>query len=171
MGIRPDSYSSIDEVQAFTRHLLDGANDFDGSTRPALSEVEVFVDRASGLLNNAILAAGFTPATVSANSTAKLPLDDWTTHRAAMYCELTQRGAGYSEAEMTRSGMFKSLTDDAYDFVEGLVDAWKRLGLSVADPAHQGLAFTGMDAYDERSDPDNTDRRQPRFRIGRWDNN
>jgi hypothetical protein len=169
MGIRGDSYSSIEEVTALTRHLLDGQSGFDGNTRPGLVDLEKFIDRASGLLNNAILAEGFTPATVSANSTAKLPLDDWATHRAAMYAELSRRGAGYSEMELTRTGMFKSLTDDAQDYIAGLVPAWKRLGLTVADPAHQGLAFTGMDAYDERSDPDNTNRRQPRFRIGRWD--
>jgi hypothetical protein len=169
MAIRGDSYSSVDEVVAYTKHLLSGSPTFDSSTRPTKVEVEKFIDRASGILNGVILGAGFAPATITANSTAKLALDDWTTNRAAMYAELTGRGAGWSESELTRTGTFKSLADDAAEYIEMLAPGWKMAGLTVADPSHQGLTFTALDKHSERDDPDSTSLEQPKIRRGMFD--
>jgi len=63
MAIRADSFSSTSEVKAFTRHLLDGQSAFNSTTRPTATELEKFIDRASGVLNVAIARAGFTPST------------------------------------------------------------------------------------------------------------
>ena len=96
MAIRGDSYGSVDEVRAYTRHMLDGSNNFDESTTPTRTEVERFIDRASGALNVAMNNAGLT--TPVTNSTAKLMLSDWVTMRACAFVEMTHRGVE-SESE------------------------------------------------------------------------
>jgi hypothetical protein len=155
---------------AYTRHLLDGHSSFDALTRPTVTELEKFIDRASGLLNNCILGAGFTPSVVAANSTAVLALDDWVTNQAAMMVELTQRAVGWTDDEGSRTGMFHSLASDACEYVDSLSDGWKNAGLTVADPAHLGLTFTALDKRSERADPDSTTLEQPKFRRGQFDN-
>lgn len=168
MAIRGDSYSSVAEVTAYTRHLLDGEAAFNDVTRPSLTEVEKFIDRASGVLNMAIWQAGFNPTNVRANSTAKLPCDDWVTNQAAKYVELTQRGTGWSDEQGSRLAGFNQAS--AYDYVMDYALGWKRLGITVTDPVHQGLTFTALEPYDDRADPDDTGLEQPHFRRAQWDN-
>ncbi len=170
MAIRGDSYSSAAEVTAYTKHLLDGQSAFNSTTRPTLTELETFIDQASSLLNGCILGAGFTPSVVTANSTAKLPLDNWVANKGAMMVELTQRGTGWSDDDGSRIGAFSSMATEACEYVNSLADGWKNAGLTVADPAHLGLTFTGLDEHDQRVDPDDTSRAQPFFRRGKFDN-
>lgn len=169
MAIRPDSFSSPDEVTAFTRHLLDGQSAFNTTTRPTLVEMETFIDRASGLLNVALAREGFTPATVYANSTAKLACDDWVTAKATKYVELTQRGTGYSAAEGSRTDAFE-MSSDAYKFAEDMALGFVRLGITQGNKLSQGLTFTGLTAQADRSDPDDTSLEQPFASRRRFDN-
>lgn len=169
MAIRGDSYSTVAEVTAYTRHLLDGAGQFGTDTRPTLTEVEKFIDRASGVLNLGIWKAGFNPSNIRANSTAKLACDDWVTNQAAKYVEVTQRGTGWSDEQGSRLAAFRQ--QEAYEFAMSCALGWKRAGITVSDPTHQGLTFTALEPHDDRSDPDDTGLEQPHFRRGQWDNN
>lgn len=168
MAIRGDSFSSVVEVTAYTRHLLDGNTAFTTDTRPTLAEVEKFIDRASGTLNVAIAQEGFSPANVYANSTAKLACDDWVTLKAAKYVEMTQRGTGYSENEGSRLAAF-DMGKDAYDFVCDMALGFKRLGISQNYRMSDGLQFTGLTLQEDRADPDDTSLEQPKFKRGQWD--
>lgn len=170
MAIRSDSFSSTDEVIAYTRHLLEGEADFGPGTVPTKTAVEKFIDRASGILNTIIAGEGFTPATVAANSTAKLPLDDWVTHRAARMVELTQPGAGWDASEGSRLAGFDSMLEEATEYINGLIKGWKELGITVSQPAHTGLTFTALKPHDDRADPDDTSLEQPLIRRHRFDN-
>jgi hypothetical protein len=170
MAIRGDSYSSTSEVKSFTRHLLNGQSTWNSTTRPTLTDVEKFIDRASGVLNLALAAGGFTPSVVYANSTTKLAADDWTTARASEYAELTHRGVGYSDAEGSRTAAFRNLTKSANEFVAANSLGFVRLGVTQAYKMSDGLAFTGMDAQSERSDPDDTSRAQPFATRHQFDN-
>jgi len=163
MTIRADSYSSTAEVTAFTRHLLDGVTAFDATTRPTITEVEKFLDRASGVLNNALLAAGFMPAAVIANTTSKLACDDWVTMRAVDYVELTQRGTGYNEEDGSRINAFRSLYGDATKFVKELRPGLVSAGVAQSSRMSDGLQFTGLDAQSQRADPDDASLEQPIF--------
>jgi hypothetical protein len=159
MTLRTDSYGSVAEVMAYTRHLLDGASAFDTNTRPTLAEVEKFIDRASGTLNVALRTFGFsTPVT---NTTAVLLLSDWTVMKAAEYVEVTQRGVGFSGEEGSRR-LVK--IPDANEFVQKNSLGLKRLGLTVSQQASDGLQFTGLDARHDRSDPSDASLEQPKFR-------
>jgi hypothetical protein len=167
MAIGANSYGSVDEVRAFTRHLLDGSAGFDQSTRPTLTEVEAFIARVSGVLNSAIASGGFDiPIT---QATAALACDDWVVTRAAAYVEMTQRGAGWSEQENPRINMLYRLHKDARQFVKDNAVGWKELGVSSSRDASQGFNFTALTPHSDRSDPDNTALEQPVFRRHLFD--
>lgn len=170
MTIRADSFSSVAEVVAYTRHLLDGQSTFNSTTRPTGTEVEKFIDRASGVLNVAIAQAGFAPSAIYANTTAKLMCDDFVTARATEYVELTQRGTGYSDQEGDRHSSFRNMTKSANDFISMNSQGFIRLGVSQAYKFSDGLAFTGLDAQENRADPEDTSIEQPVFGRHQWDN-
>jgi hypothetical protein len=170
MAIRSDSYSSTSEVKAYTRHLLDGQSTFNSTTRPTLTDLEKFIDRASGILNLAIATNGFLPSAVKANTTAKLPCDDWVTARAAEYAELTRRGSGYNDGEGSRTNAFSNLSKRANEFIKANTLGFIRLGVTQTNKMSDGLAFTGLTAQKDRSDPDDTSLEQPKFRRAQFDN-
>jgi hypothetical protein len=169
MTIRSDSYSSTAEVTAFTRHLLRGAVSFNSTTRPTSTEVEKFIDRASGVLNAAIAERGFAPSAVIANSTAKLLCDDWVTTNAAKYVEMTQRGAGYGDQQGSRTAVFSNLYKSAQDFMDANKLGIQRLGVTQAYPLSAGLAFTALGDKADRQDPQDTTIEQPFFERGQFD--
>lgn len=161
MAIRVDSYSSTGEVRAYTRHLLDGQSTFNSTTRPTLTDVEKFIDRASGTLNTALRGVGL--AVPIANSTAKLACDDWVTTRAAEYVELTQRGVGYSDGEGSRTAAFRGLYSDAVTFAKQMKTGFEDLGVTVLNKASAGLQFTGLTTQADRTDPTDSSLEQPMF--------
>ena len=160
MAIRSDSYSSTAEIKAFTRHLLDGQTAFNSTTRPRVTELEKFIDKASGVLNLALSVGGFTPSAIYTNSTAKLACDDWVTNYAVRYVELTQRGTGYSEQDGSRSAAFK-MAKDATAFVKDMALGFVNIGVTQAVKKSDGLQFTGMTRQDQRADPTDTTKEQP----------
>ena len=170
MTIRSDSYSSTAEVTAVTRHLLDGESGFNSITRPTITELEKFIDRSSGVLNMAFLGAGFTPADIIANSTAKLSGDEWVTVHAAQWAEITQRGAGWSDEQNQRLGQ-QAMMKDAAEYVAMVMPGLKEAGITTGKPSYQGLTFTGLTAQKDRVDPDDTSITQPSFTREQWDNN
>lgn len=170
MAIRADSYSSTSEVKAFTRHLLDGQSAFNSTTRPNATELEKFIDRASGVLNSAIPAIGYSAAAVRANSTAKLACDDWVTAQAAMYVEMTQRGTGFGDGEGSRTYYFKGLYGRANEFLKEFKLSFANMGIAKAFSSANGLQFTALTAQADRTDPDDASRAQPFAQRGQFDN-
>lgn len=164
MALRADSYGSVAEVTAFTKHILDGQSAFNSTTRPTLTEVEKFIDRSSSYVNVALRTNGF--AAPVTNSTAVLMLDDWVVDKASLLTELTQRGAGFSEADVSRTASFRAIADDAMEFISDNVLGLKRLGLTVSEKLSDGLAFTALDDQDRRADPDDSTLEQPMFTRG-----
>ena len=90
MTLRGDSYGTSDEVLAFTKHLLSGEETFNAATRPTDTEVDKFIDRASGILNVALEGVGLTTPAPSGEGVAvwvgvavwalkidKLPASPW----------------------------------------------------------------------------------------------
>lgn len=169
MTIRTDSYSSTGEVKAFTRHLLAGQSAFNSTTRPTSTDLEKFIDRASGVLNVALAQAGYMPASFRANSTAKLLGDDWVTTQSVKYAELTQRGTGYSEAAGSRIAGFNGLYKDAADFIKANGLGLQRIGVTQTFKLSDGLQFTGLDAHVNRPDPTDSSLAQPAFVRNQFD--
>jgi hypothetical protein len=171
MAIRADSYGTVAEVLAYTQHLLESEADFGPSTVPTKAQIEKFIDRTSGILNTVIAGEGFTPSAVTANSTAKLALDDYVTTKAARMVELTQPGTGYSAEEGSRLAGFDSMLEDAQEYIKMLVKGWKELGISVTQASSTGLFYTAYDKHSERADPTDTGMEQPKIRRGQFDIN
>jgi hypothetical protein len=170
MAIRSDSYSSSTAVAVYTRYLLDGESAFNSTTVPTGPQVVEFVDEASGVLNMAIREFGFSPANVRANSTAKLACDSWVRAEAAIFVELTQRGAGYGDGDGSRTVGFDNLYEKAISFIGDIENGFKNEGITVTDPSSQGLVFTAEQVQSERSDPSNTSLQQPKFIGGQFSN-
>lgn len=168
MATRSDSWGSVAEVEAMTGFALRGAASFNASSTPTVTQVEKFIDRASGVLNVCLLANGFTPATIAANSTATLVCDDWVVDKASHMVQLAQPGASFDETDLR--GNLGGLHKEACEFVAGMAGGFKEAGVGVGRASSEGLAFTGIDKHDERSDPDNDTREQPLFRRRRFDN-
>ena len=166
MTIRADSYGSVANVLAFTRHYLDGQSNFNSTTRPTLTEVEAFIDRASAYMNIALENHGL--ASPVTNTTAKLAIGDWVVERSAELVEMTQRGTGYSGDEGSRIYVFRNLYKLANEFVKDNLFGLKQLGLSVDSKVSAGLEFTALDTQDDRSDPDDTSLEQPMFSRRRF---
>lgn len=166
MAIGANSYGSVAEVEALTRHFAGGAG-FTAATTPRLTEVEKFIDRCSGLLNSALAAYGFDVPVTQAD--VLLSLDDWVVTKAAALVELTQRGAGFSDAENTRGHTLYKLHEQAMSFVAANMRGWQRLGAAMDNVTSTGLAFTADDRRSERPDPDNTTREQPLFNRRQFD--
>lgn len=176
MPIRSDSYSDSTSVLAFTKHLLNGQSAFNSTTRPTMTEVIKFIDRASGVLNIALSSAGFAPAAIIANSTAKLACDEFVTEQAVVYVELTQRGVGYSDQQGSRTASFKGLSIQkpimataAQDFVGINKLGFQRLGVTQQHPLAEGLQFTAIGDQADRPDITDSTLEQPFFKRRQFD--
>lgn len=162
------SYSSVGEVLAFTRYLLGGQTTFNTTTQPTATEVQKFIERASNVLDVALSGQGITtPVNVA---TARGACDDWVTARAAEYVELTQRGAGYSDAEGNRHSAFRNMHKAAADFAKENKLGFVRLGVTAGHGLSEGLQFTGQTAQADRADPDDTSLEQPMFKRNLFNN-
>ncbi|MCZ7544649.1 MAG: hypothetical protein M5R40_14510 [Anaerolineae bacterium] len=159
MAIGAHSYGSTAAVLAFTRHLLDGQSTFNSTTRPTLSEVEAFIDRASATLNLALAGVGL--ATPVTQPDARLACDEWVIARVVGLVELTRQAQGWSgeagDRASDRASGFIGLHGPARAFAQANALAFKRLGCAVADATAQGLTFTG------EADPADPEAAQPRF--------
>lgn len=169
MSIRADSYGSLAEVSAFFTHNLDGEATLNSTTVPTGTQVEKFIDRTSGILNVAIVGAGLSDSSLRSNSTAKLACDDWVVARASEYAEATRSGVGFTTETGTRVIALRNLSKSAREFVMDNAKAWKFQGVTQPHRSGEGLSFTGLDAYDQRDDPDDSTLRQPRFERGKFD--
>lgn len=169
MTLRDDSYGSVEEVRALTRHLLDGNLDFDDTTAPTLDDVERFIDRASGTLNTALAGQGFTVPVSQAQ--AVLACAEWVVMHAAKMVELTQMGDGMTVGggAGNRAQYIHNLTKRAGEFAAENARAFRLLGVPTTTASSQGLTFTGLDAHAYRSDPKSNRLEQPKFRRGMFD--
>lgn len=168
MAIRADSYGSLEEVAAITRHLLRGQSTYNSTTTPSQTEVEKFIDRASAAVNVAVRVRGL--ATPITNTTSKLDCDNWVVGKSAEFVELILRGAGSREQTGTSRFQFMSgLSKDANEFVSLNSLGWIRLGVTEAARMSDGLKFTAETAQKDRTDPDDTTLEQPIFKRDLFD--
>lgn len=170
MAIRSDSWSSTTDVKAMTRHLLDAETTFNSTTRPTLAEVEGFIDEASGLLNLALRRNGFAPATVKANSTATQAMDNWVRFKTVAFVNLVSPYQGWQGGDDNPASLLMNMAGDANVFVADCKQALINASITQAHKASDGLKFTGLDAQDDRADPDDTSLEQPKFTRSMFDN-
>ena len=83
--------------------------------------------------------------------------------------ELTQRGAGFSDQQGTRTAAFSNLYKSAEDFIDANKLGLQRLGIAQNNPLSAGLSFTAIGNQSDRSDPQDTSLEQPFFRRAQFD--
>ncbi len=168
MTLNPNSYGSVAEVTALTRLYLRGQSAYNSTTRPTLTDVEAFINRASGVMNLALSEYGFqTPIT---QSDAVFAVSQWVIERAAEMVEKAQPTSAYGTApNAKRKQTGPALAQLASEFVVQNTWGFKNLGVVQQAPIGRGLTFTGQDAQRNRADPQNTDLAQPEFTRGQFD--
>lgn len=140
MSLRSDSYGTVADVRALTRHLLDGAESFDAFTRPTLEDVEGMIDRWSATLNVALLNRGI--AVPVTNVIAQQMCAQWVIRKAAAEVELTQRGTGWNDDEGSRIRALRP-DDMGDDLALRIAEALRQQGELTPGRAYAGLSFTG----------------------------
>ena len=168
MSLSASSYSSVAEVVALTRHLLDGQPSYNLLTRPTLVEVEKIIDQTSAELNMALAGQGFTvPLT---NATAVLACGAWVARQSARMIEQTQRSASWTGEEPgAQPGAPGGSMAAAETFAKSIARSLHALDVASSRSAGEGLAFTGADARVYRDDPTDVTLEQPMFRRGLFD--
>lgn len=166
-------YSSLPEIEAETRHLTNQGV-YDTTSTPTITAVMDFEENVSDEIDAWLAGAGF--AVPVTDTTAIGLLRPYAIAGTAMYCELTQRTAGFRVGESdTKTGAFRQIYHelrnelrDGGEAVEALVG----IGLERTTTARlsAGLSAGHIDE-DERDDyRDDTDIVQPLFQGDMWDN-
>lgn len=161
-------YSSVPEVVALTRHLLDGQPTYNLTTRPTIIEVERILDQVSAELNMALAGMGFVvPLT---NSIAVLGCSSWVARQAATVIELTQRSAGWTgDQAMPRLGPAGATMAAAQEFATHIAPALRAQGAETTEGADASPTFTALSVHELRPDAADTSMVQPMFRRGMFD--
>ena len=170
MTIRGDSYSSVNDVLAWTRHLIEGQTTFNSTTRPTITEVESFINEASGVLNLALVQEGFNIPSVIANSTAKLSCDNWVRSWAVSFVELTHPMQGFGGDTGNRIELLQGMHGSSLEFVDNASRGFKQLGVTQTYSKSNVVKFTGETLQADRADPDDSTLQQPYFKRGQFDN-
>jgi hypothetical protein len=158
------SYGTVVEVEALTRHLLDGEAGYSETTTPTRADVESIMDRVSGVLNTALAAEGFS-----------VPLSDATAVQACAQFVVrhTVKELRWAYPHLGVGGEEATAENDLFMqagyFAAANKLAFKNLGETVSDSAGQGLSFTGLLKHSERSDPLNKTFEQPKFTRGQFE--
>jgi len=169
MTIRADSYSSTTAVLALSRSLLNGETAFNSTTQPTAAEVEGFIDEVSGILNMALRSHGWSPANITANSTAKLACDSWVRGKTVSYVNLTQPYQGFEASDVNPASFIYKLSGSANDFVQSMSLGFDQEGITRTNRPSDGLIFTGQTAQRDRLDRDDSSLEQPLFARRQFD--
>lgn len=167
MGLDDNAYGSVAEVAALSRLYLQGESTFNTTTWPQASEVENWLNYASGKLNLALATAGFTIPITQAD--AKRACEGWVVEQVASMVEYSQPTAVHGRRNNQRANFMARLYETAVKFVKANQTGFQTLGVSVTKNDASALSFTGATAQKDRSDPDNTSLEQPKFKRGQFD--
>lgn len=162
-----NSYSSIEEVTAFSRQMIPPEGEFGEETIPTLAEVVNFIDQVSSLLNVQIASVGITIPI--SDTTIKPSIDLWVALKVAALIELTQANTGFDGSEDSRHQAFYDLMGEAKEFVMDNYDGWVQIGIDQDEVSSDGLAFTALNLHKLRSDPTSDVLEQPIFRRHQWE--
>lgn len=163
-ALASNSYGSLQEVAAQTRHLLDGEEGFSEATTPTDSDVASIMDRVSGVLNMALSAEGF--SIPISDTDGVLACNQFVVDRTVRELRFAYPHLGIgAEERASLPDLYKA----AREFASMYADAFKNIGETVSAATSEGLDFTGLVTRTNRSDPSNTTYEQPKFRRGLFD--
>ena len=157
-------YSTCARCADLIPNILDGASDFNNlgsQIRPTCDALIRFMSSGCALIETKLYSLGYTPATGTA-------MDDFLADLESLYvafrAEQVRGSPRTAQGERTRADMFRRAFDDGLKQLESM--DLTRLGL-----AHDARWYVGGISESERdSVQSDTDRVDPRFGRGQFDN-
>lgn len=138
MGIGANSYASVAEIAAQVgRYTNDGS--FDASTRPTLTNVELMIDRVSGILNVVLARFGFSIPVSQAD--CKLMLDQFTVDHVVHLCHAANGAGPYGPGNEQLRGQdaFSVIMREAAKFIGENAAGLELLGVTRTYSMSYGL--------------------------------
>ena len=139
MAISANSYGSVEEVAALTKRYTN-AGTYDATTNPALTAVEIFIDRVSGVLNVILAQMGFVIPISQAD--AKLALDEFVVEQAADLCHAANGAGPFASGNQRLRGVFSQISTKAQEFLEQWANGFEALGAARTRGYLYGLQAT-----------------------------
>lgn len=144
MSLDPNSYGNVAAVEALTRRYA-GNGGYSPATRPALMDVENFIDRLSARLNGYLAEAGFTIPI--APSQARLIMDDFVITTAVDYCHWANSAGRFTDSKTLKGRSFTQLIDgEAMEYISEHSKALQALGANRPESLAWGLQTRTEDA-------------------------
>ncbi len=156
-------YATTQDVAAYCPNLITGAADFATSTTPTKSQVERWLERGAGMIDNVVGSRGFSVPTDS-TSNAWFWLQELNTYYAVAQAEMARTNVRLSPGERTRGQQFLKMWQD------GIKE------LRETDLSADGMTYTsrgyagGVSVSDKDAVASDGDRVPMRFSRSMFDN-
>jgi len=144
MGIRPNSYGSVAEVEALTKRYTSSGS-YGTTTNPTLAQVEQFLDRVSGIANVVLAEQGFSIPVTQAD--AALAIADFVVGQAALLVEAANGHGLYAPGSQSVRGTtpMRLVIREAEAFFEAHAVGLELLGATRSRRLTDGLACRETD--------------------------
>jgi hypothetical protein len=153
------AYASACDVAALCRNLLGNASNFESSTSPNVTQINMWLSAGCALINTTIFGRNYTQA-VPPNSAAYDFIAMANAQYAAWMAERSRTLASVQASERTRGDMFKRDFNDSLALI-------KTLSLGQAGVSQQSNVYTGgISQADKQAEESNQDRVAARFVRG-----
>lgn len=141
MAIGANSYGSVAEVAALTGRYTN-AGSYDATTRPALTQVEKFIDRVSAMLNLLLAEQGF--AVPISNADAKLVCDEFVVEQAVQLAHGANGAGPFAPGSEQLRGRtaFEIISREAGEFAARHASGFEFLGATRTRGLTYGLEAT-----------------------------
>lgn len=161
------AYGSRAGTVPLVQHLLGSGTDFSASTKPTSTQVDAFLVDGSAILDGWLAEAGYTIPVTDAE--AVLILDHYAELFAAYKCELSRATGAYGAEGNDRGETFKRDFMEAQDLIKKS-DALVNLGAARTKQEGKGFKVGGLSPTDKTDFEADTDRTQPIFKKGMFEN-
>jgi hypothetical protein len=157
------AYCSASDVGILCQNLLGKAEDFDMSTSPTITAVNMWLSTGCAIINSQIKSAGYS-APIASTSDAYDVAKQANAAYGAWWAERSRLNARVSSDERTRADMFKK------DF-DALMKVLLSLDLSEMGVTNISRMYAGgISVSDKETIEGDTDRVTPRFARGMFSN-
>lgn len=129
MAIGANSYSTLVKVGALVPKWAGATINFAATTRPSATQVEVWIDEVSAMLNIVLAAEGFTTPVVQAD--VVLMLDNFVAQEVAAFCEGANGYGKFGPSNnkyANQGNRYSVLNDDVVAFVEAFARGMSEMG-------------------------------------------
>ena len=144
--IATGAYGSLSQVGALVPRYVNRSGTFDDATRPVVTQVVLFINQVSWMVDSIMAQEGFTtPAT---DAEVKGILDHFVCQEVAAIAEGINGSGRYgptTKSGQGKKGRFALVLDDVRDFIEGMAVGFDRMGAERSDSIGTQIGYRGED--------------------------